>query len=89
MKDPRTDQTTSDHLLSLQLSDLTVGFEEFVDVGQELQQPVEVVLGGAALQHGEEQHGGLTLHPLQGESTGGRRTTISELHQKREQRDEH
>lgn len=69
------------------LSDLTVGFEEFVDVGQELQQPVEVVLGGAVLQHGEEQHGGLALHPLQGESTGGRWAAVSQLHQWGEERD--
>lgn len=63
-------------------SDLTVGFEEFVHVCQELQQPVEFVLGGAALQHGEEQHGGLALQPLQRESTGGRRTAISQLNQR-------
>ena len=70
------------HLL-LRLSGLTVGFEKFVDVGKELQQPVEVVLGGAALQHSEEQHGGLALHPLQGEPAGGRRAAISQLDQQR------
>lgn len=62
---------------------LTIGFEEFVDVGEELQQPVEVVLGGAALQHHEEQHRGLALYPLQGEATRRRRPTISQLHKER------
>lgn len=37
-------------------SQLTVRFEEFVNVGEELQQPVQVVLGGAALQHREEEN---------------------------------
>lgn len=59
--------------------DHTVGFEEFVNVGQQLQQSVEVVLGGAALQHSEEQHGGLALHPLQGESTRGCWAAVSQL----------
>lgn len=58
----------------------TVGFE-FVDVGQELQQTVEVVLGGAAPQHGEQQHRGLALHPLQRESTRGRRAAVPQLQQ--------
>lgn len=72
------------------MTDLTVGFEEFVDIGQELQQPVEVVLGGAAVQHREEQHGGLALHPLHGESTGGRWATVPQLYQQRgrDERDE-
>lgn len=60
----------------------TVGFER-VDVGQELQQPVEVVLGGAALQHGEEQHGGLALHPLRREAPAGRRAPGPQLQHKR------
>lgn len=50
---------------------LTIRLEKLVDVGQQLQQPVEVELGGAALQHGEEQYRGLALHPLQGETTRG------------------
>lgn len=58
----------------------TVGFE-FIDVSQELQQTVEVVLGGAALQHGEEQHRGLALHPLQRESTRGCRAAVPQLQQ--------
>lgn len=62
---------------------LTVGFEEFVDVSKELQQPVDVVLRGAALQHREEQHRGLALNPLQREATRGRRTTVSQLHKER------
>lgn len=74
-------QILTGSVISDLLSDLTVGFQEFVDVGQELQQPVEVVLGGAALQHREEQHGGLALHPLQGESTGGCWASASQLYQ--------
>lgn len=58
----------------------TVGFE-FVHICQELQQAVEVVLGGAALQHGEEQHRGLALHPLHRESTRGRRAAVPQLQQ--------
>lgn len=40
---------------------------------------MEVELGGAALQHREEEHGGLALHPRQGESTRGRRASVSQL----------
>lgn len=66
---------------------LTVGLEKLVDVGQQLQQSVEVELGGAALQHGEEQHRGLALHPLQRETTRGHRAaTVPQLHSRSEER---
>lgn len=62
---------------------LTIGLEELVDVGQQLQQPVEVELGGAAMQHGEEQHRGLALHPLQGETTRRHRAVaVPQLHRR-------
>lgn len=58
---------------------LTIGFEEFVNVGQQVQQLVQVVLGGAALQQCEEQDRGLALHPLQWEATRGRRAAVPQL----------
>lgn len=66
---------------------LTIGLEELVDVGQQLQQSVEVELGGAALQHSEEQHRGLALHPLQWKTTRGHRAaTVPQLHRRSEER---
>jgi len=58
---------------------LTVGLEQLVHAGEQLQQPVAVVRRGGAAQHGEEQHGGLALHPLQGEATRGRRAAVPQL----------